>query len=85
VHEARPASGLWDGLCGGDKRWRGGWQRAILGRAGHSKAVRTLPVGEVGKTPKVVAEHEVGVAGATRDKNIGRQLSQMAAGIRRGV
>jgi hypothetical protein len=47
VHEARPASGLWDGLCGGDKRWRGGWQRAILGRAGHSKAVRTLPVGEV--------------------------------------
>jgi hypothetical protein len=42
------ASGLWDGLCGGDKRWRGGWQRAILGRAGHSKAVRTLPVGEVG-------------------------------------
>jgi hypothetical protein len=65
--------------------WReeGGRGRRWGGR--DSKAVRTLPVWEVGKTPKVVAEHEVGVAGATRDKNIGRQLSQMAAGIRRGV
>jgi hypothetical protein len=81
VHEARPASSLWDGLCGGDKRWReeGGRGRRWGGR--DSKAVRTLPVWEVGKTPKVVAEHEVGVDSVTRRQEhrcvIGRRLSLM--------